>query len=92
MNIFKRIFNAKPTEEELKFQLALGKYVWRNKEEKLDKLKAEIAQLQEKNEALLAQLKQERNFNARLLAERKLNNGKEKSNITIQPTAPNKGR
>jgi hypothetical protein len=71
MNFFKKLFNAGPKQEELKFQLALGKYVWTNKQEKIDKLNAEIADLKQRNDALLAQLKQERNFNARLLAERK---------------------
>jgi hypothetical protein len=71
MNFFKKLFNANSKQEELKFQLALGKYVWNNKQEKIDKLNADIEELKQRNEALLAQLKQERNFNARLLAERK---------------------
>jgi hypothetical protein len=73
MNFFKRLFNAESSTQELLNQLALGKYVWQNKEEKIEKLKGTIVELQERNAALLAQLKQERNFNARLLAERKSN-------------------
>jgi hypothetical protein len=70
MNIFKKFFAV---EEDLKFQLALGKYVWKNKEEKIEKLKSEVEDLQKRNEVLLGQLKTERMFNAKILAERKTN-------------------
>jgi hypothetical protein len=68
MKWFKKVFNAKPAEEELKFQLSLGKYVWHNKQEKIDKLTIEVQTLNKRIESLLGQLKHERALNIKLLS------------------------
>jgi hypothetical protein len=86
MNWLKKIFNGKAHEEEIKFQLALGKYVWRNKQEKIDKLTAENGVLNTRIEILMIQLKQERDFNAKLLSERRNKNGDNKQQVHTRST------
>jgi hypothetical protein len=76
MNWIKRVFNAKPAEEELKFQLALGKYVWNNKQEKIDALKKEAIVLNARIESLLKQLKSERELNVKMMSQRRIENEK----------------
>jgi hypothetical protein len=64
----KKIFSWFNKNKKEKEQLALGKFVWRNKESKIHSLNADVARLEKNVAALQASLKKEISMNAELLA------------------------
>jgi hypothetical protein len=61
-----KIFDKIRKEKE---QLALGKYIWENRESKIASLKADVARLEKNVSALQASIKKEISMNAQLLAQ-----------------------
>jgi hypothetical protein len=82
-NTIKSFFVGKSYEEKEKELLALGKYVWVNRQMKIQALETELSELKKANEILKKKievsqlsLKQEIAFSAKMLNERRLNDVK----------------